>query len=102
MGWLQEHGVPWYDYFALAREYAPFMADGRHFTYYFLPCNDTFPELAEFAARLALHVGIDRPLAVCPIDPSASWRAWSTEQPRAPIHPHARTTNERHMAHTPH
>ena len=67
--WLKHHRVVQYDYFSLALHYAPFMADARHFTYYFFKCNDTFPELAHLAARLALQAGIRRPLPVCPMVP---------------------------------
>ena len=76
VGWLEQHGAIWYDYFSLAQEYAPFMADGRHFTYYYLPCNDTFPELAGLAARMALNAGLRRPVSVCPMINNSSWRRW--------------------------
>ena len=66
--WLEQHSVRQYDYFSLALEYAPLMADGRHFTYHYLRCNETFPELAYVAARLALQAGLGRPVAVCPVD----------------------------------
>lgn len=40
-GWLRQHGIRQYDYHSLALEFAPLMADGRHFTYYFSAQQDS-------------------------------------------------------------
>jgi len=63
--WLQAKGVPYYDYTKLTLQYAPLMYDAIHFTYYWVPCSNTFPELARMVAQLAFQQGVGRPAQVC-------------------------------------
>jgi len=68
--WLQKAGVAYFDYMGLASAYAPLMVDGRHFSwthssYYHIPCNRTFPELALLAFRLAFQSLLGRAKRVC-------------------------------------
>ena len=72
--WLREHGVLVFDYATLAAEYAPFMMDGRHFSYYFARrCASTSIELADLGAHLALSAGLGRTLSVCRVTPPSHW-----------------------------
>ena len=64
-GWLQKAGVAYFDYAGLTSAYAPLMADGRHFSWYHVPCNRTFPELALLAFRLAFQSLLGRPKRAC-------------------------------------
>ena len=73
--WLEQHNVHQYDYFSLALEYAPLMADARHFTYHYARCNNTFPELTHLAARLALQAGaLQSPVVVCRVQSASPVR----------------------------
>jgi len=64
--WLEAHGVHYYDYTRLALQYAPLMFDAIHFTYYWVPCHQTFPELARLVAQLGFQHAVGRPVEVCP------------------------------------
>ena len=44
--YLRSKGVPYYNYTQLALQYAPMMFDAIHFTYYWVPCAYTFPEMS--------------------------------------------------------
>ena len=63
--WLAEHGVRYYNYSRLALQYAPLMFDAIHFTYYWVPCAQTFPEMARLVAQLAFQQAVGRPVEVC-------------------------------------
>jgi hypothetical protein len=56
-----------FDYWELMTQFAPLLSDGRHFTYYYAACNDTFPELSLVAARMALQAALGKPVGVCPV-----------------------------------
>jgi hypothetical protein len=70
--WLRDAGAPVqsFDYHELTRLYAPLLSDGRHFTYYFHPCNRTFPELAMLAARMAMQAALGQPVEACSLEGS--------------------------------
>lgn len=63
--WLDSHSVPYYDYTKLALQYAPLMFDAIHFTYYWVPCSQTFPEMARLVAQLGFQQAVGRPTTVC-------------------------------------
>ena len=42
------------------------MFDAIHFTYYWVPCAYTFPEMARLVAQLGLQSAVGRPVDVCP------------------------------------
>lgn len=71
--WLRDEGVASFDYPELTGEYGTLQWDGRHFSYFYMPCNETFPELSLFAGRLALQAALGRDRRVC-LD-----RTWSTD-----------------------
>ncbi len=54
-----------YDYPALALQFAPLMFDAIHFTYYWVPCAQAFPEMARLVAQLALQIAVGRPVRMC-------------------------------------
>ena len=54
-----------YDYTALAMQFAPLMFDAIHFTYYWVPCAQAFPEMARLVAQLALQHALGRPVRMC-------------------------------------
>jgi len=64
--WLDANGVRYYDYTKLALQYAPLMFDAIHFTYYWVPCAQTFPEMARLVAQLGFQHAVGRPAEVCP------------------------------------
>jgi len=64
--YVNEHGMRHYNYTALALQYAPLMFDAIHFTYYWVPCAQTFPELARLVAQLGFQHAVGRPVQVCP------------------------------------
>ena len=64
--WLSSAGVRHVNYSRVALQYAPLMIDAIHFTYYWVPCPQTFPELARLAAQLSLNSAVGRPIEVCP------------------------------------
>ena len=53
-----------YDYTALAMQFAPLMFDAIHFTYYWVPCAYTFPEMARLVAQLGFQIAVGRPVEV--------------------------------------
>ena len=55
-----------YDYTALAMQFAPLMFDAIHYTYYWVPCTKTFPEMTRLVAQLAFQQALGRPVDVCP------------------------------------
>ena len=57
------------------------MYDAIHFTYYWVPCARTFPELSRLAAQLALNQAVGRPVEYCP--PGTP----NPPMPRAPADP---------------
>ncbi|KAL1527534.1 hypothetical protein AB1Y20_008923 [Prymnesium parvum] len=63
---LEQRRVRHYNYTALALQYAPLMFDAIHFTYYWVPCAHTFPELARLVAQLGFQQAVGRPVEVCP------------------------------------
>jgi len=63
--WLAAHGVRHYNYTALALDFAPLMFDAIHFTYYWVPCERTFPEMARLVAQLGLQSAAGHPVEVC-------------------------------------
>eukprot|EP00966_Prymnesium_polylepis_P042183 979851-Prymnesium_polylepis.1 len=63
--YVNEHGMRHYNYTALALQYAPLMFDAIHFTYYWVPCAQTFPELARLVAQLGFQHAVGRPVQVC-------------------------------------
>lgn len=83
--WLTARGVRWYNYTRLAMDYAALMSDGRHFTYYWAPCWQVFPQMTEVAARAVLHAAVDHPAtAVCARAAAGGgtvgggvWNSWS-------------------------
>lgn len=66
VSWLKPRGVRIYDYTRLALQYAPMMFDAIHFTYYWVPCAYTFPEMARLVAQLGFQQAVGRPVEVCP------------------------------------
>ena len=70
--WLMSHGVPYYDYTKLTLQYAPLMFDAIHFTYYWVPCTHTFPEMARLVAQLGFQQAVGKPVEVCPPGTPAS------------------------------
>ena len=64
--YLRSKSVPYYNYTALALQYAPMMFDAIHFTYYWVPCAYTFPEMARLVAQLGFQQAVGRPVEVCP------------------------------------
>ena len=64
--WLDARGVRRYNYTALALQYAPLMFDAIHYTYYWVPCTKTFPEMTRLVAQLAFQQALGRPVDVCP------------------------------------
>ena len=54
-----------YDYPGLALQFAPLMFDAIHFTYYWVPCAQAFPEMARLVAQLALQHALGRPVRMC-------------------------------------
>ena len=62
---LDTLGVRYYDYTALAMQFAPLMFDAIHFTYYWVPCAQAFPEMARLVAQLALQHALGRPVRMC-------------------------------------
>ena len=65
LSYLQPKGVRVYNYTKLALQYAPMMFDAIHFTYYWVPCAYTFPEMARLVAQLAFQQAVGRPVEVC-------------------------------------
>ena len=41
------------------------MFDAIHFTYYWVPCSHTFPELARLVAQLGFQEALGHPVRVC-------------------------------------
>ena len=64
--YLRGTGVRVYNYTSLALQYAPLMFDAIHFTYYWVPCAYTFPEMARLVAQLGFQLAVGRPVEVCP------------------------------------
>ena len=64
--WLDARGVRRYNYTSLALQYAPLMFDAIHYTYYWVPCTKTFPEMTRLVAQLAFQQALGRPVDVCP------------------------------------
>ena len=64
--WLNAHGVRHYNYTRVSLQYAPMMFDAIHFTYYWVPCAYTFPEMARLVAQLGFQQAVGRPVEVCP------------------------------------
>ena len=77
--WLAAHGVRHYNYTALALDFAPLMFDAIHFTYYWVPCERTFPEMARLVAQLALQSAAGQPVQVCPAGGLPPGRASETQ-----------------------
>ena len=50
----------------MSLQYAPMMFDAIHFTYYWVPCAYTFPEMARLVAQLGFQQAVGRPVEVCP------------------------------------
>lgn len=69
MHFLNSWRVRHYNYTALALQYAPMMFDAIHFTYYWVPCAQTFPEMAKLVAQLAFQQAVFRPVEVCSVQP---------------------------------
>jgi len=67
LAYLRGHQVRHYNYTRVSLQYAPLMFDAIHFTYYWVPCAQTFPELARMVAQLAFQHGVGRPVEVCPL-----------------------------------
>ena len=63
--YLETLGVQHYDYPGLALQFAPLMFDAIHFTYYWVPCAQAFPEMARLVAQLALQHALGRPVQMC-------------------------------------
>ena len=63
--YLDTLGVQHYDYPGLALQFAPLMFDAIHFTYYWVPCAQAFPEMARLVAQLALQHALGRPVQMC-------------------------------------
>lgn len=51
LAYLRAHQVRHYNYTRVSLQYAPLMFDAIHFTYYWVPCAQTFPELARMVAQ---------------------------------------------------
>jgi len=65
MEWLSANGVRHYPYTKLTLQFAPLLFDAIHFTYYWVPCAKTFPEMARFVALLGVQEGLKLPIRYC-------------------------------------
>lgn len=65
IAYLDQRGVRHYDYPGLALQFAPLMFDAIHFTYYWVPCRQAFPEMARLVAQLALQQAMRLPVQMC-------------------------------------
>ena len=64
LDYIGPRGVRHYNYTSLALQYAPLMFDAIHFTYYWVPCAQTFPELARLVAQMGFQHAVGRPVQV--------------------------------------
>ena len=70
--WLDASRVRHYNYTDVALRHAPLMFDAIHFTYYWVKCEQTFPEMARLVAQLGLQHAMHKPLQLCPAPPPPS------------------------------
>mmetsp|Transcript_5852 Transcript_5852/g.19247 ORF Transcript_5852/g.19247 Transcript_5852/m.19247 type:complete len:175 (+) Transcript_5852:105-629(+) len=83
--WLDAVRVRHYNYTDVAIRHAPLMFDAIHFTYYWVKCEQTFPEMARLVAQLGLQHAMHKPLQLCPAPPPPSPIAALQERQRLPL-----------------